>query len=69
MFVPMLPLLLPAAVVNAAGDGGKNGTCNEVYVAGPPTALAGIADPTPLLVNGVGMSKVEVFGTSLGLSW
>ena len=35
-----------------------------VYVASPPRSLAGMALPTPELVNGIGKVRVEVFGTS-----
>ena len=35
-----------------------------VYVAKPPSSLAGMALPTPELVNGVGRVKVDVLGTS-----
>lgn len=55
--VVMFPALLPGTVLNVkAGHGG----IGEV-----PTAVAGIAEPTPLLVNGVGKGKVEVFGSSI----
>jgi len=36
----------------------------EVYVSGLPTAVAGIADPTPMLVNGVGKARLEVLGSA-----
>ena len=35
----------------------------EVIVSGLPTALAGMADPTPVLVNGVGTARLEVLGS------
>lgn len=33
-----------------------------VYVSAPPNSLAGIALPTPLLVNGIGNTIAAVFG-------
>lgn len=38
-----------------------------VNVASPPNALAGIALPTPALVYGVGIDKVDVFGLAAAL--
>lgn len=31
-----------------------------------PSALPGMADPTPLLVNGIGIGSSDVFGLSAG---
>ncbi len=38
-----------------------------VYVTSPPKALAGIALPTPALVYGVGIERVDVFGLAASL--
>ncbi len=40
-----------------------------VYVTSAPRLLAGMALPTPALVNGVGRVKVEVLGFSPGLEY
>lgn len=70
----MMPLLLTSGaaaevVVIAATDEGEevNDTPEdeEVNGRGLPTALAGMADPTPVLVKGVGRTKLEVLGSAI----
>ena len=60
----VFPLLLPILVleVNVTEIVGNCGTDDNEKDAELPRSLAGIADPTPLLVNGVGKGSVEVFG-------
>ncbi|KAH0848265.1 hypothetical protein FOPE_02435 [Fonsecaea pedrosoi] len=43
---------------------GNSGMLEKLVVGRAPTSLAGIAEPTPLLVHGVGIGNVEVFGSS-----
>ncbi len=43
----------------------NTGSGGEVVINSLPTELAGMAEPTPVLVKGVGSSKVEVFGSAI----
>lgn len=53
---------VPAVLVRVA----KEGVPDELTF---PSSLAGIAGPTPLLVQGVGTGKVEVFGSASVSPW
>ena len=60
-----LPPLPPALVVDVIEIVGNRGIAvdDELKDAELPTSLAGIADPIPELVNGVGKASVDVFGS------
>lgn len=60
----MLPELVLAVVVESEACVDNTSIDEDVNEAGPPTSLAGIAEPTPLLVNGVGKVNVDVSGSS-----